>query len=283
MRGTILQENPGLEGQRRRTAFEEFVERMWPRPLVGLVVQISAILVTLVAWTSHPPAPLSWPQYGLLVVLALSVVASRRWPIRVGESTRINFSSVSLFFLTCLFVPALSAVAVGAGMLLAELSVCRSCHNTSGDVMAQVGRWMLLACGVSAVVHVWSADYLVYTGMVAALLLWAGDILTCPLLLSPMTGKDPLTVIAVVLRQSYLGEMMQYLVGVLSLLFFISGFTSTTFWWADLEGALMIILPISLLYVFLKSEDEMQRSRLTDEELYGPGPTFPEIGDSRLR
>jgi hypothetical protein len=149
--------------------------------------------------------------------------------------------------------------------------------------MAQVGRWMLLACGVSAVVHVWSADYLVYTGMVAALLLWAGDILTCPLLLSPMTGKDPLTVIAVVLRQSYLGEMMQYLVGVLSLLFFISGFTSTTFWWADLEGALMIILPISLLYVFLKSEDEMQRSRLTDEELYGPGPTFPEIGDSRLR
>jgi hypothetical protein len=77
--------------------------------------------------------------------------------------------------------------------------------------------------------------------------------------------------------------MMQYLVGVLSLLFFISGFTSTTFWWADLEGALMIILPISLLYVFLKSEDEMQRSRLTDEELYGPGPTFPEIGDSRLR
>jgi hypothetical protein len=164
-------------------------------------------------------------------------------------------------------------------MLAAELTVCRKCQNTSGDVMAQVGRWALLACGVSGIVHFWSSDYLVYTGMLAALLLWAGDILTCPIVFSPMTGKDPLSVVALVVRQSYLGEMMQYLVAVLSLLFFISGFTSTTLWWADLEGVLMVVLPISLLYVFLKSEDEMRRSRVSDEELYGSAPTLSDMGE----
>jgi hypothetical protein len=283
MRGTILQDNPALEGEGRRTAFEEFIARTWPRPLIGVVVLTAAILVTLAAWTSQPLAPLSWHEYALLGILALSVVASRRWPIRIGQATRINFASVSLFFLTVLYAPALTALAVGVSMLAAELTVCRECHNTSGDIMAQVGRWTLLACGVSAVVHYWSTDYLVYTGMLAALLLWAGDILTCPVVFSPMTGKDPLATIAFAVRESYLGEMMQYLVAVLSLLFFISGFTSVNFWWADLEGALMIVFPISLLYVYLKSEDEMRRSRLSDEELYGPEPAFPDVSDARPR
>jgi hypothetical protein len=41
----------------------------------------------------------------------------------------------------------------------------------------------------------------------------------------------------------------------------------------------MVVLPISLLYVFLKSEDEMRRSRVSDEELYGSAPTLSDMGE----
>jgi hypothetical protein len=131
---------------------------------------------------------------------------------------------------------------------------------------------MLLVCGVSALVHLWSTDMLLYTAAVVAILLWTGDVLTCPVVVSPLTGKDPASMVVLAARQSYLGDLMRYLVALFGLLFFISDLRSAGFWLRDVEGALLLILPMFLLYPYLKSEEEMQQTCISDEELYAGEP-----------
>lgn len=246
----------------RLTALKLLAHHVSLDAVIGELLFLIAVGAGAAAWLTAPPTALSTTDAVLLVFLAGTVAMSRLWPVRIGRSARLYIASIPLYLLSCLFAPPLVAGAVGVGMLAREISVCRQCENKPGTIMAQVGRWMLLSLGVSAIVHAGPDVYLAYTALLAAFLLWAGDVLTCPFVFTPITGKDPLVTVLSIARQSFAGESMQYLIAMLILLVYRTGILWTGILWVDFLGVLLVLLPILLLYIYLKGEDALRRDAL---------------------
>lgn len=233
--------------------------RVTTQPLLGIALFLSALLVVTLAWVLQHPASLSATDETVLLCLIAVVAASQWLPVRLG-TTNLYLSGVPLYLLTCLFVPQVAAAACGMGMLAREISICRRCGNTAGDIGAQVGRWTLLSFGVSAVVALFPANLIVYGGALAAVLLWLGDVFTCPFVLSPMTGQDPWTVIGQAARASYTGELMQYLIALFTFALLRSGGL-----WLSVAYIPLIALSLVLLYLYMKSVDAMNQEPLLVE------------------
>jgi hypothetical protein len=236
------------------------VERLWPQPLVGGLVALLAVTVAGLGSALHRPTLPSGMGIGVILALAGAVTVSRLWPLRIGSATRLCVADVPLYLLCCLCSPVVAAVSIALGMLGGEIVICRKCGNTPGDVASQVGRWMLLGYAVSSLVHGATTQTWPYFAAGAAMALWLGDVLTAPVVFSPITGKDPLTSVLWALRQSWPAEPMQYLIAMLALLVLGSDIVATGLGWMDILGVVMIIVPIALLYVYLRREDELRRT-----------------------
>jgi hypothetical protein len=190
---------PGSRPQVTRPADNRSTTKL----LVGVPLLIVALAATATTWAIHPPAALSPLEALLLLGLTGVVGGSRLWAVRIGKATRLYITSVPLYLLCCLFSPALAATAIGIGMLAREISVCKECANTAGTIAAQVGRWILLGLGVSAMVSLWPGEYIGYAALLALALLWLGDVLTFPFVFTPVSGQDPLVTAMTAARQSF--------------------------------------------------------------------------------
>lgn len=237
----------------------EWIRRISAQPLTGGLVSLVAAATLAGALRVGGLTVASSGDIVLLLMLVGALAASRWGSLRIGTSTRIYVSSVPLYMIACLYTPAVAGLAIGTGMLVRELSVCRECENSAGTVGSQVGRWIVLAVAISSLVHVWPAAYLGHVLALAALLMWVGDVLTCPVVIAPITRQRPRAIISMAARQSYIGELMQYLIAMLALLLFRTGILWTGIIWLDALGTLMVILPVVLLYLYLKGEDALKR------------------------
>jgi hypothetical protein len=259
MYGRRLHRNGRLRRMQRNEAVTAPVDHFPPQVVLGALLGLTVVAALVVELTLRQPILGSRADAALLFLLTGAVAGSRLWPIRIGKSTRIYVASIPLYLVTCVFVPPVAALAVGIGMLSREVSVCRACKNAAGSISAQVGRWMLLAFGVSAMVHGFPQAYEGFGLMLAAPLLWIGDVLTCPLVFTPATGVRPAKVMAMAARQSYAGELMQYFIAMLTLLLFRTGILWTGVLWVDVLSLLLIVAPVILLYLYLKGEDALER------------------------
>jgi hypothetical protein len=145
--------------------------------------------------------------------------------------------------------------AIGVGLATREITICRKCNNTAGQVAGQIGRWMLLSFTVSSVMRWWSADYLLFAGAVAGLMLWLGDVCTSPLVVMTSPGQNGFAKIGRLLKQSYAGELMQYLIGLFTL-----GLLGPGTGLLGLVYVPSILLSVVLLYLYLKAADEMSQA-----------------------
>jgi len=198
--------------------------RPWPQPILGLA---TSALAAAAAWRA-------WPRMGgddaatggaggalaLAFVLAGAVVVAYQFPLSLRPNVKLYLASVPFYLLVAL-APAPLAVAA----LLGELSVRRRRGNGVGEVASEVGRRVLILLGGALVVQggaPWaSGGPAVATLGLAALVLGAGDILTAPLVLAPLTGEPPGRIVAAVAReawQAWQAEGVQYLLGLLGAL-----------------------------------------------------------------
>lgn len=231
------------------------MHRIVPQPLIGVGLALLATAAIATGWRVALPSMSLRQHATLLVALCLAVVLSRFWPIRIGSATRLYLSSIPLYLLTCAFDPVVAASAVAGSLLVREIATCRECANRSGTILAQVGRWTLLSYGVSSLVHLWSTDYLMIMGVFAGLVLWLGDIITCPLVFAPITRQRPRSIITSAFKQSFIGEMMQYTIAWLCLMLGMSALNSSDGWIAAANVVVTIIFTVVLLYLYLKGEE----------------------------
>jgi hypothetical protein len=225
------------------------------------MVAAVAVIAVVAVWVAAPPDSLAWSDLPLMVILIAAVAGSRRWPIHIGRSTRLYLASVPLYLLACLFAPPVAALATACGMAIRELGACRECQNAPGTVASQVGRWALLSLCASGLAHAFGPAYLGYAALLAALALWLGDIVSCPLAFGPIAGQGPLALMRRVAAQSSAGELMQYLIALLTLVLFRTGILITGVLWVDALSLLMVLLTLALLYLCLRGAESLDDGR----------------------
>jgi signal transduction histidine kinase len=215
--------------------------------------------MALVAVWIRAPGGISGPGTVPVALLALglviAIVVATRFPIHIRRKTKVHMASVPFYLLAVLVPPALAATAAGVGALLGELSVRAQRGNSAGDIASEVGRRVLVVLLGALVAHLpWEGTLHTVPLVGAAIVMGVGDIVTCPLVLAPMTGEPPLKIIAAVARQASLMEGAQYLLGLLGVL------AAAKQVWA----LALLTLPTGLVYLSFRAtvqaEDAQQRA-----------------------
>jgi len=222
------------------------LRRWWPQPLIGGLTAALGLLALLAVWRDALTAGMTiLSARDVLVAGCLAGVtsASYQFPLHVRPKTKIYLASAPLYLLVVLVAPPL-AVTVGAlATLLGDLSVRRARRTRPGDTASEVGRRILVLLAGAAVVHLPSAVLPHLLALVAAaVVLEAGDIVTAPLVLTPITGASPRGVIVTVARAAWLDEGAQYLLGV------VGALAAAQALWAPL----LLVGPIALVYYALE-------------------------------
>ncbi|MBV9282774.1 MAG: EAL domain-containing protein [Chloroflexi bacterium] len=191
---------------------------------------------------------------GLLVVAA---VAAYQFPLHLSHHTKVYLSSVPHYVLAVLVTPPAAAAASGAAVLLGEVSVNRKRGNYPSDIATQVGRRMVVVYLGSLVAHLDGGPRLRMAALIgAAVVLLVGDILTWPLVLTPMTGERPLTVVRLTARESGALEAAQYLLGLLAALGAMQEFWAMT----------VLALPMVLVHQAFRSSARARDAQRAAEE-----------------
>jgi len=197
------------------------VRNLLSQPFVGSTTLTVALTVLAASWISAIVGSSggAQPLLSTLLVLALVValVMVQWFPIQVRRGSKIHMGSVPIYLMCVLLAPPVAATAVLVGMLVGELSLRSQRGGYLSDVASQVGRWAMVALAASLIAHlpqhgdIASAMVLVGTGLA----LWAGDMLTSPLVYSPITREMPWHVVVAITREAGMLEGAQYLVGML--------------------------------------------------------------------
>jgi hypothetical protein len=250
--------------------FKQF-KQLFPQPAIACMVSLLAVAGSGYAWAVQGTGSIGtgMPHMRdllLAAVLVAGVVVSYRFPIHLNRSRKVEISSVPLYLIAALLpgVP-LAATAAGLGILIGELMVRVERGNYYSDVFTAVSRWVIVIMAGSTFAHLYRgyAGYdlhlhagtpLISTTSVGfvgtALILWAGDCLTCPLVISPMSGERPVKVIITNSRDSAPIEGAQYLFGLLGALA-----ASVEYWSLGL-----LVLPAVLVYRAFKTIKEIQNN-----------------------
>jgi hypothetical protein len=185
----------------------------------------------------------------LAVILAVGVVLGAQFPIHVRAAQKMGMDSVALFLTAVLLPPPLAAVTAGVGVLTAEMISRGRRGATYSDIATTTARWVLITLLTAELVHLQGGDeafnlLLLATG---AGLMWIGDILTLPLLLTPITGETAGRVIVETVRAAGATEGAQYLLGLL-------GALAVT---QQIGALALLAVPVALVYLAFKSAREM--------------------------
>ena len=233
---------------------QQRIGRLTPQPLVGILTGLLAVMTLAIAWVEDPPTFPGAPgvQTSVLAVCLVAVIVlGHRFPIYLPDRTRVYLGTVPLYLAVVLLPPPLAATVVAVGKLAGALAIRSSTGNFLSDIASDVGRWVVIAYAGSLVAHVQVGAHSFYTPLLgAAAALWVGDIISCPLMLSPMSGQPPLKVIVVVVREAGSSEAAHYVVGILGALAAMQALWSLA----------LLLLPTALVYLAFKSAKDMHES-----------------------
>jgi diguanylate cyclase (GGDEF)-like protein/PAS domain S-box-containing protein len=132
------------------------------------------------------------------------------------------------------------------------MAVRKQTGGYMSDVASQVGRWILVALAGSLVAHISIGIEGLRTLplVLAGAVLWLGDIVTCPVLLCPISGLPPRRIVTMVGREAGPAEAAQYLIGILG------GLAAMQAAW----GLILLFLPTVFIYRAFKSAKDMHES-----------------------
>ncbi|HLJ68995.1 MAG TPA: HD domain-containing phosphohydrolase [Chloroflexota bacterium] len=155
----------------------------------------------------------------LMLSLFAALILSYHFPVHVNAATKVYMGSIVLYLTAALLPPAIAASAIGVGILAGELSICQRTgnHRVPTLIPTQVSRWVIIGLGSSLVAHLplgSGAGALIAGGLV----MWSGDIVTGPLVLSPLLRQNPLRVAIMMVREGGVFEGTQYLIAILGAL-----------------------------------------------------------------
>jgi len=225
------------------------VKRLYPQPLIGAGTLALAVLAVVAFWMrgSFTSTATSNPAQALTsLFLVVAVVLAYRFPIHIRRDVKIYMASIPLYLIASLLSPPLAAVTAGLGVLTSQLNIRSQRGGYLSDVATETGRWIIVVLLGSIVAHLPMTDA-VLAYIVAAGVLWTGDMLTCPLVLSPISGEAPWRIVDAMVQEVGVAEAAQYLVGLLGVL---AAMQRT---WA----LILLALPTVLVYLAFKRAKEL--------------------------
>jgi len=229
--------------------------RLLSQPAVGICTSALAVIVLIAGWMGgrFGGAPIVNIGNALLAAgLVLALIIAYQFPIQIHYHQKMYMGSVPYFLMAALLPAPLAAATAGLGTVLAELTVRQRRGNFPSDIATAAGRWTIVVMTgalVAALAPDGSGAHAIALAAAGAIL-FAGDILTIPLMVSPMSGEGFLRVSSTYAREAGIPEAGQYILGLLGALE-----AQEQIWTLGL-----LIVPLVMIYWTAKRAKEMRDS-----------------------
>lgn len=227
------------------------------QPLVAIVTSAVAAGIIVDTWVLGTPtfAGMAATVNVLLLMVALmcGLYLAKQFPVHIRYITKIEMGSVALFLMAVLLPAALATSAAAAGCLIAELGGRKRTGLYLSDITTQAARLSIVVFAGSLIAHFPPHGLMAYAPLLilTAVVMLLGDILTTPLLITPVTGERPIRIIVEMGRGIGGPEAGQYFLGLIG---------ATLAHFEDPWAASLLILPIALLYKTSKRVKELHES-----------------------
>jgi diguanylate cyclase (GGDEF)-like protein len=192
------------------------LSRLLPQPVVGFTIMLLAIVALAVVALSRQASLGEQPIAITLeaLIFAGAIVVGYQYPVHIRLHVKIQGTTMIYFLIAVQLPLPLAAVTAGLGTLLGEVSVRLQRKLYPSDIATAVGRWTLLVLLGALVAHTSATGNMALAAAVAcALVLGVGDLITLPLILAPMTGERPRSVLRALAVETALPEAVQYVLG----------------------------------------------------------------------
>jgi HD-GYP domain-containing protein (c-di-GMP phosphodiesterase class II) len=234
------------------------LRRPWPQPLLAAAALFLGGGGVVALWAVYSADEIRHDPIGnalLAIILGAITVLTQSITIHVRENTKTQVSSL-LTYLTVVLLPIpLAATTVLISVMAADFSVRKQRGTYLSDILTQAGRMTAVAAAAAIVAHIGLPDRTARAaGIVAAAgILWAGDVLTLPAIVYPITGEKPWHIIRSFVREAGGLEAALYLVGILG-----AEAAQQALW-----SVALLALPVAMVYRAGKRTKEMQDSTRT--------------------
>ncbi|MGH2444279.1 MAG: HD-GYP domain-containing protein [Chloroflexota bacterium] len=245
------------------------------QPGIAIGAGVTAFIALALAWALQATLRLELSMVLLIPCLFAALIITYHFPIHVGPSSKLYVSGIALYLMAVLIPPVLAASIIGVGILAGEFSVRQRTgnHRVASIIPTQGARWILVGLAASLVAH--SLPFGPLPLLAAGTVMWLGDILTGPLLLSPVLNENPIRIITMMIREGGSVEAVQYAVG------FLGALEAVTAPWS----LALLIPPAVLIYIACKRarESESETRRVFEDIAGAVDERIPGLGGHSRR
>lgn len=226
--------------------------RSMPQPIIGIATTVIALATMLVVNWRSPLLILDLRSSSNLIeamVAILAIMLTDRYPVHISYHAKASLSTIVLYLIAALLSPPLAMLVAGIGKLASELAQ-RGKGNLPSDIATCVSRWMLVVFVTATVTSLPAHSSLSHVALlvVAAAVMFLGDMLTAGLEIGPIVNEPPLRVIWATIRTSWLIEAVLYCLGIIAV-FAVA---------ANPYSIVFLIAPVCMIYIAFRNTHQMQ-------------------------
>ncbi|HET9224986.1 MAG TPA: hypothetical protein VFO07_20905, partial [Roseiflexaceae bacterium] len=186
----------------------------------ALIGSILAGLALTYSWAGTNLAALRTDSLQIAFIalfLIGALVIANRYPIHVQSHTKVLVISVPLFLMAVFLPPALAGLAAGLGTLIDELKERKRRRSLLSDIITTTSRWIVVVSLAAWVAHLPTDRDMAHGALLlgAAIVMFAGDLITASLHVATISGEPPLRVLRANAREVSASESVQYMLGIL--------------------------------------------------------------------
>ncbi|MBI5029131.1 MAG: HD-GYP domain-containing protein [Chloroflexi bacterium] len=227
--------------------------RLVPQPLIAILMSGLALFALVRVWLESDYAPLdptNLRAVPLALMLALAVILAGLYPIHYGYKVKIAIITVPLYLMAVLLPLAIAPIATGLAILILEWISMSKKGNLPSDIVTAAGRWTMVALAGASIWHLPVEGQVARSMLliVTAFVMFIGDAITCAFEIWPMTGEPPWRGVVMLVREGFMVESVQYLLGMLGALAA----------WQQPWALVLLALQTVIVYLAFKNAKEMR-------------------------
>ena len=218
---------------------------------------MAALLAILGAWAvvlslTHTEATaIHFQDYVLALLFAGAMILVDQYPIHLVRGAKVSLINLPIFLSAVLLRAPLVMLAVGVGLLVANLLARVERRLLPRDIISTVGQWLFMAFWGYRIIHLSIPGVHWYTSRLSLLLLCALSFLLLDFLVFSLSQSfvydEPFfSTLKSITQQGISLEAVQYLIGILGALAA----------YEDVWSVILLSVPISITYIAFKNMKE---------------------------
>ena len=232
---------------------EQMPERVIKERLVAAFLAVMGTCAVVLSVENAPGTISYFQEYVFVILFAVAIILADRYPIHLLRGTKVSLINLPIFLSAALLRAPLVMIAIGVGLLCANLLARVERGLLPRDIVSTMGQWLFTAFIGHRIIHLTLPGFLWQASALGLLFLCALSFLLLDFIIFSLSQSFIYNEPFIITLKSnvYHGislEGIQYLIGILGALAA----------YQNIWSVILLIVPVSITYIAFKNVKEMR-------------------------